>query len=174
MEETPGIKLSSRVIHSGKVFSAVTEHIQLPTGRQVKLDIIRHNRSVVLLPMPDSDHIILIRQYRYVINQWVWELPAGMVENDEHPDDAACRECAEETRLTPSHVERLGAFFPTPGYCDEEMLFFRLTGLHPTTEIEPDADEVLEPHTFTLDHARRLMSEHQIIDMKTALGLTLI
>ncbi len=174
MEETAGIKLSSRIIHSGKVFTAVTEHIQLPTGRHVELDIIRHNRSVVLLPMPDSNHIILVRQYRYAINQWVWELPAGNVESDEHPDDAARRECAEETRLAPSTVERLGAFFPTPGYCDEEMHFYRLTELTPATEAELDADEVLEPHTFALDHARRLMSEHQIIDMKTALGLTFV
>ena len=64
MEENDGITLSSRIIHSGKVFTAVNEHIELPTGRHVELDIIRHNRSVVLLPMPDSNHIVLVRQYR--------------------------------------------------------------------------------------------------------------
>ena len=174
MNEAAGIKLSSRIIHSGKVFTAVTDYIQLPTGRKVTLDIIRHRQSVILLPMPDSDHIILVRQYRYAINQWVWELPAGNVEDNEHPDNAARRECAEETGQAPSCIERLGAFFPTPGYCDEEMLFYRLTELQPAPEAELDPDEVLEPHTFALDHARRLVSERQIVDMKTALGLTLI
>ena len=104
----------------------------------------------------------------------MWELPAGNIENDEHPDDAAHRECTEETGLLPSCIEHLGAFFPTPGYCDEEMHFYRLTGLTPAAEAELDADEVLAPHTLSLDHARRLMTEHQITDMKTALGLTLI
>ena len=174
MEENDGITLSSRIIHSGKVFTAVNEHIELPTGRHVELDIIRHNRSVVLLPMPDSTHIVLVRQYRHTIKQWLWELPAGNVETDEHPDDAAHRECTEETGLAPSCVERLGAFFPTPGYCDEEMYFYRLTGLTPAAEAERDADEVLEPHTLSLDYVRRLMSEHQIIDMKTVLGLKLV
>ena len=174
MEENDGITLSSRIIHSGKVFTAVTEYIELPTGHHVELDIIRHNRSVVLLPMPDSGHIVLVRQYRHTIKQWVWELPAGNIKNDEHPDDAAHRECTEETGLLPSCIEHLGAFFPTPGYCDEEMHFYRLTGLTPDAEAELDADEVLEPHTLSLDHARRLMTEHQITDMKTALGLTLI
>ena len=174
MEENDGITLSSRIIHSGKVFTAVNEHIELPTGRHVELDIIRHNRSVVLLPMPDSNHIVLVRQYRHTIKQWLWELPAGNVETDEHPDDAAHRECTEETGLAPSFVERLGAFFPTPGYCDEEMYFYRLTGLTPAAEAERDADEVLEPHTLSLDYVRRLMSEHQIIDMKTVLGLKLV
>ena len=174
MEENDGITISSRIIHSGKVFTAVTEYIELPTGHHVELDIIRHNRSVVLLPMPDSGHIVLVRQYRHTIKQWVWELPAGNIENDEHPDDAAHRECTEETGLLPSCIEHLGAFFPTPGYCDEEMHFYRLTGLTPAAEAELDADEVLEPHTLSLDHARRLMTEHQITDMKTALGLTLI
>ena len=174
MEESAGIKLSSHIIHSGKVFTAVTEHIQLPTGHQVELDIIRHKRSVVLLPMPDSRHVILVRQYRYVIDRWIWELPAGTVENNENPNNAAYRECAEETGLAPTSIEHLGTFFPTPGYCDEEMLFFRLTGLSPAPKVELDADELLEPHTFTLDQARRLMSEHKIIDMKTALGLTIV
>tara|TARA_B100000029_G_scaffold487051_1_gene542119 strand:- start:968 stop:1492 length:525 start_codon:yes stop_codon:yes gene_type:complete len=174
MKEKNGVTLSSQVIHAGKVFAAVNEHVELPTGRQVKLDIIRHNRSVVLLPMPDSNHIVLVRQYRHTIKQWMWELPAGNVENDEHPDDAAHRECTEETGLKASSIERLGAFFSAPGYCDEEMHFYRLTGLTPVTETELDTDEILEPHTLSLDHARRLMSKRQIIDMKTALGLTFI
>ena len=174
MEETDGLTLSSRIIHSGKVFTAVTEYIELPTGHHVELDIIRHNRSVVLLPMPDSGHIVLVRQYRHTIKQWVGELPAGNIENDEHPDDAAHRECTEETGLLPSCIEHLGAFFPTPGYCDEEMHFYRLTGLTPAAEAERDADEVLEPQTLSLDYVRRLMSEHQILDMKTVLGLKLV
>ena len=70
-------------------------------------------------------------------------------------------------------IERLGSFHPTPGYCDEEM-FFRLTGLTtPHEPAQPDADEVLTPNVVALTEARRMVSIGEIVDMKTALGLTL-
>ncbi len=174
MSEATGTMLESRTVHHGRVFTTVTDRVRLPNGRETDLDIVRHRSSVILAPMPDSDHIILVRQYRYAINRWVWELPAGNVEDGEHPDDAARRECAEETGQVPSTVERIGAFFPTPGYCDEEMLFYRLRGLTRAVGAQLDADEVLEPHVVSLSDAHRMVSDGTVVDMKTALGLTLI
>ena len=83
----------------------------------------------MLLPVPEPGSIILIRQYRYAIDRWLWELPAGSVDKGEEPDDAARRECHEEIGQLPETVVRLGALHPTPGYCDEEMIFFRLSSL---------------------------------------------
>jgi len=174
MNELTGTTLESRTTYSGRVFTAVSDRVRLPNGRETDLDIVRHPPSVILIPMPDEGHIILLRQYRYAIDRWLWELPAGNVETGENPDDAARRECAEETGLAPSTVERLGAFFPTPGYCDENMLFYRLTGLMEMGTSCLDADEVLEPHVVLLSDARRMVSDGTIIDMKTALGLTFI
>ncbi|MPZ21850.1 MAG: NUDIX domain-containing protein, partial [Luteitalea sp.] len=91
--------------------------------------VIRHRGSVVLIPQPSADCVTLVYQYRYAIDQWVWELPAGSLEPGEEPEDAARRECHEEVGLVPDHVERLAIFYPTPGYSDEVMLFYRLTGL---------------------------------------------
>ena len=70
-----------------------------------------------------------MRQYRPAIGRWAWELPAGTLKDGEDPEQAAIRECHEEIGLMPARVEKLGAFFPTPGYCDEEMHFYRATGL---------------------------------------------
>ena len=75
-----------------------------------------------------TGQVILIRQYRYAVNQWLWELPAGSVDEGETPEQAARRECHEEIGQLPDTVVRLGAMFPTPGYCDEEMFFFRRLG----------------------------------------------
>ena len=174
MNEPAGTMLESRTTYSGRVFTTVSDRVRLPNGLETDLDIVRHPPSVILVPMPDEGHVILLRQYRYAIDRWIWELPAGNVEAGENPDDAARRECAEETGLMPSTVVRLGAFFPTPGYCDENMLFYRLTGLMATGGSHLDVDEILEPHVVSLSDARRMVSDGTIVDMKTALGLTFI
>ena len=71
-------------------------------------------------------------------------------------------------------MERVGAFYPTPGYCDEQMIFFRLTGLSsPTDPAQPDDDEILEPRVFTIDEALWTIRQADVIDMKSAFGLTL-
>ena len=101
--------------------------------------------------------------------------PPGGLEPGETPDAAARRECHEETGLIPGTLERIGVFHPTPGYCDELMIFFRLGQLQtPTTTATRDQDEVLEPRVFALDDVRRLIEAGEITDMKTALALSLL
>ena len=106
----------------------------MPNGRTVTVDVVRHSRSVVLVPVPEPGKVILVRQYRYAVNAFLWELPAGSVDEGESPEEAARRECHEEIGLVPSTIVRLSAMYPTPGYCDEEMVFFRLSGLETTDE----------------------------------------
>jgi ADP-ribose diphosphatase len=159
----------------GKVFGIDRDRVRMPNGRVVTLDVLRHSRSVVLLPLPEPGHIILVRQYRYAVNRYLWELPAGSVDPGGEPDAAARRECHEEIGLVPETIVRLAAFLPTPGYCDEEMIFFRLSNLsEPTEAAEPDEDEDIEARTFSLREAREMIRRGEITDMKTVVGLTLI
>ena len=119
--------------------------------------------------------MILIRQFRYVVGRWLWELPAGSIEAGERPAACARRECEEEIGLTPKRVERLGRFLPTPGFCDESMVFYRCTKLvTPTHRVDLDVDEQIEPRVFTVSAVRAMIARGQIIDMKTVLGLGLI
>ena len=167
--------LSSEPVFTGKVFSVQSDRVHLPHGPEVQLHVVRHPPSVVLLPMPDPDHIVLVLQYRYVIDQWIWELPAGSVDPGETAEQAAVRECHEEIGQVPTQVEPLGAFYPTPGYCDELMTFFRLTGLEePEHEANADDNEDIEARVFTLAQARQLVQNGDTPDMKTAFGLTLV
>jgi ADP-ribose pyrophosphatase len=166
---------SSEHPFSGTVFDVFRDRVQMPNGREVTVDVVRHVRSVVLLPVPEPGHIILIRQYRYAVNRWMWELPAGSVDDGEEPDAAARRECHEEIGQVPETIVRLGSLFPTPGYCDEEMIFFRLSALSDPTEAAAlDEDEDIEPRTFTLAEAREMIRRGEIIDMKTVVGLGMI
>ena len=166
-----------RTIFEGRIFTLHVDRVELPSGHVVDLDVVRHPGSVVLLPMPSPDEIILIRQYRYTIDKWIWELPAGSLEPGEDPAEAAARECEEEIGRVPKRVARLRAFYPTPGFCDEQMIFYRcdeLVNPAPDSTAKRDEDEDLEPRVFTLDEARAMLDAGEIVDLKTAVGLSLL
>jgi ADP-ribose pyrophosphatase len=168
-------RLTSTQVFKGRVFDIDRDTVRMTNGREVTLDVVRHPRSVVLLPIPEPGHIVLIRQFRYAVNKWLWELPAGSVDQGEQPEDTAKRECHEEIGKVPDTVVRLASLLPTPGYCDEEMVFFRLSGLNvPAEPAAVDEDEDIEPRTFALADAREMVRRGEIVDMKTIVGLSLI
>ncbi len=169
--------LGRTTVYTGRIFTVEVDVVKLPTGHTVDMDIVRHPGSVVLLPIPEPGKIILIRQYRYTIDRWIWELPAGCLEPREDPDSAAARECEEEIGLVPGKVTRLRGYYPTPGFCDEVMIYYRCEDLRPPaadSTATKDDDEEIEPRTFTLDEARALVHSGDIVDLKTLAGLALV
>ncbi|MEO8678183.1 MAG: NUDIX hydrolase [Vicinamibacterales bacterium] len=178
MDHRPTAKLLSRtVVHQGRVLRLELDRVTLPTGHTLDMEIVRHAGSVVLLPIPEPGKIILIRQYRYTIDRYIWELPAGGLKPGEDPAEAAARECEEEIGLAPGRVTRLRGYYPTPGFCDEEMIYFRCEDLRtpaPDSTARKDDDEEIEPRTFTLDEARALLASGEIVDLKTLAGLALL
>jgi ADP-ribose pyrophosphatase len=149
----------------------------LPNSRHLTVETIRHPPSVVLLPMADTDHVILVRQYRHSIRRETWELPAGSLNAGESAESAAVRECEEEIRFVPGRMETVGRFFPAPGFCDEELIYFRVWDLRPPPPDSPhvpDEDEDIHVQTFTIAEAKAMAARGEIIDLKTAYGLTLL
>ena len=165
-------------VFEGRIFDVQIETLALPKGHELKAEVIRHPGSVVLVPVLADGRIILVRQYRAPLRRWVWELPAGSLEPGEDVENAARRECQEEIGLVAGAIERLGSFFPTPGYCDEEMNFFRLSELRKPREgdeaAQPDEDEDIETKTCSIDEIRQMVASGEIIDLKTVAGLTLL
>jgi ADP-ribose pyrophosphatase len=167
--------ISRERVFEGKVFGVDRERVKLPHGPTVSLEVVRHSASAVIVPVPEPGHVVLIRQYRHAVKRWLWEVPAGSVDPGESPEAAATRECHEEIGQVPDTVVRLAAMYPTPGYCDEEMIFFRVSGLaDPTEAAAADEDEDIEARTFTLKEARDMIRRGEIVDMKTVLALSLI
>jgi ADP-ribose pyrophosphatase len=168
-------RLGRTIPFTGRVFRVESDRVKLPNGRTAMLDIVRHRGSVVLVPQPSRREVILVRQFRYAINRWIWELPAGSLDPGETARTAARRECTEEIGLRPGRIEQLGEFYPTPGFCDELMTFFRCTELKPPGRpAARDIDEQLEPRTFTVAQVRRLIAGREVVDMKTVVGLELL
>ena len=168
-------RLSHERLFDGKVFDVDRDRVRMPNGRDVTVDVVRHPPSVVIVPIPEPGQVILIRQYRYAVNRWLWEVPAGSVDAGETPEAAARRECHEEIGQVPQTLVRLAALLPTPGYCDEEMFFFRASSLAETDEkAAVDEDEDIEVQVFDVREARDMVRRGEISDMKTVVALTLV
>jgi len=178
MSETlPELKHSD-VIYKGRVFNVTVDQVAYPDGRVVKMECVRHRGSVVLLPMTAPDRILLVRQYRYVVDRWLWELPAGTLDPNETVEAAALRECHEEVGKIAGHARKLLSLFPSPGFCDEEMNFFLLTDLRDRLpgEAAPhqDPDELLNVKEFSVNDVREMVRAGKIEDMKTVVGIGLV
>jgi ADP-ribose pyrophosphatase len=164
------------IVFKGRVFAVEVERRRFPNGQEHEVAIVRHNPSVVLVPIQDDGRVILIRQYRASIDRTIWEIPAGRVDDGEDADAAAARECEEEIGLVPGTIERIRGLYPTPGFCDEELIFYRVSNLRPPapdSPHRPDEDEDIESMAVTLDEARAMVQRGEIIDLKTAYGLSL-
>jgi ADP-ribose pyrophosphatase len=165
------------IVYKGRVFSVEVEQKRFPNGQQHEVAVVRHPPSVVLIPVAKDGRVILIQQYRPSVERLLWELPAGSVDAGERPEDAAKRECEEEIGLAPRIVQRIRGLYPTPGFCDEELIFFRVTDLQPPapdSPHKPDEDEDIRAQPFTIAEARAMVERGDIIDLKTAYGLTLM
>jgi len=177
VKNEPIVPREIRRIYQGRIFSVQVETLTLPNGTPFTAEIVRHPGSVVIIPVTDSGEIILVRQYRHAIGRFAWELPAGGLKPSEDATSAARRECQEEVGLVPSQLTPLGSFFPTPGYCDEEMSFYRADGLrqpHADETARPDDDEDIEARAFSQADLRQMIATGEIIDLKTVAGLALL
>lgn len=176
--EKPIVPREIRTIYHGRVFNVQVETLTLPKGVELKAEIIRHPGSVVIVPITSSGEVMLVRQYRPAIGRYAWELPAGSLKTKEEIEDAARRECQEEVGLIPSQLAKMGSFFPTPGYCDEEMHFFKAWGLREPgpgdAAAHQDDDEDIAARAFTMDAVRAMIASGDIIDLKTVAGILLL
>ena len=129
----------------------------------------------MLVPVPEPGQVILIRQYRYAVNAFLWELPAGSVDEGESPEAGGAARVPRGDRPGAGDDRPPGAMYPTPGYCDEEMVFFRCrASRRPTRRRHVDEDEDIEAKVFELREARDMVRRGEIVDMKTLVGLALI
>jgi ADP-ribose pyrophosphatase len=164
------------IVYAGRVFSVEVDRVRFPNGTEHDTAIVRHRPSVVLIPATDDGRLVLVRQYRASIARHTWEFPAGGIEPGESAEAAVVRECVEETGLEPHRLERIRGLYPAPGFCDEELIFFRVFDLRPPapgSRYQADADEDIETRAFRPDEARAMVARGDIVDLKTAYGLTL-
>ena len=164
-------------IYKGRVFSVETGKRRFPNGQEHEVEIVRHAASVVLIPLEDDGRVVIVKQYRAPLDRELWEFPAGRLNEGESAEDAARRECEEEIGYVPYRIDRLRDLYPAPGFCDEQLIFFRVWDLReppPDSPHHPDADEDITTRTVWIREARAMLERGEIVDLKTAYALTLI
>src|SRR5262245_55022894 len=160
------------IIHRGRKISVAIDTSTGPNGETFRRDMILHPGAVVILPVIDRDHVCLLRNYRFVIGETLWECPAGTLEPGEPILQAAVRELAEETGYIAGRWQKLGAFYASPGVLDEKLHTFVALDLT-AGEARPEADEQLEPKVVKWSDAVKMVLDGTIQDAKTVAAILL-
>ena len=168
---------SSKLAYEGSLFRVFSDEVVEPGGAKVQRDVIRHNGSVVILAVDDSksgkDPLIVIeRQYRHAAGQFLYEVPAGKVDEGEDRLAAAKRELIEETGFRAKKWTKLIRYFASPGFLGEWMQVYLAEGLT-TGEAKPEDDEKLEIYQVRLSEVLRLIDGGEIRDGKTLVSVML-
>ena len=164
----------SRQIYKGRIVDLRLEHVTLPNGHAVDLEVMHHPGASAVAAVDDARQVVLIRQYRHAAGGYLWELPAGILASpDEAPAACAARELREETGVVAAELRHLATIFTTPGFCDERIHLFLAEQL--TTDAHAhEADEVIaEIARIPLVEALGRIRTGEIVDGKTIAGLHL-
>ena len=165
---------AERLLSTAK-FSVERRVLNDPSGGAVQREVVVHPGAVVILPLLDRDHIVMIRNFRYSVEQELWELPAGTVEPGEPGIETARRELEEETGYRAERMTPLAEFFTSPGVMTELMRAFVAEELTPVGQrLEPD--ERIKVEVVTLARAKDMLTRGELRDGKTmaTLGLFLL
>ncbi len=159
--------LASEYIYKGNILNLRKDTVQTLNG-VAEREIIEHSPAAVILPYEAPDKIYLIKQYRPALEKAIFEAPAGFINKDEIPLDAAKRELKEETGFDALNWTFLGEAYSSPGFCNEYMYYYLAQGL---TQSEPcmDEHENIDTVMVSLNEVGRLIEEKEIVDMKTIL-----
>lgn len=158
--------LSSQEMFRGRVFRVTLDQIELEDGKKSVREIVHHHGGACVLPVTDDGKVLMVRQFRYALQEELWELPAGKLEADEDPFEAAKRELGEECGVDADRFINLGVLYPTVGYDSEKIYIWAATGLHPVGQ-HLDEGEFLDVAAKPFDEVLDMVLRDEIRDSKT-------
>ncbi|MEM6797431.1 MAG: NUDIX hydrolase [Acidobacteriota bacterium] len=158
--------MGRKQIHAGSVVDLGLETVDLPGGERIELEVVRHVGAAAVLPVLESDEVVLVRQFRHATGGWLLEAPAGKRDPGEDPRRCALRETEEETGMRAGRLHELGWIWTTPGFCDEKIWLYLATDLKPG-EQKLESDEVLSLVTLPFGEALLQAQRGEIVDAKT-------
>jgi len=167
-------RVSTRRIYDGRVLSLDVDTVRFPNGVTGELEMIRHPGASAVVPLLEAPgepvKVLLIRQYRYAADGFLYEIPAGRLDAGETPEDCAHRELKEETGYTAGRMALLTAIYTTPGFTDEFIHLFLAEDLKPG-QSAPEIDEILELKSVPMSQALEMIQTGEIQDGKTISAL---
>lgn len=157
-------------LYKGCILNLRVDTVLFPSGVSKPREVVEHKPAAAILPVDEDGHIYLIAQYRHAVDEVIYEIPAGIIEDGEDLIETAARELQEEIGFKPRHLRELFRLYSSPGFSDEEVCFFLAEGLTPS-ELPQDDDEQIEPARFSPQQVRELLENGKIKDGKTVVAL---
>jgi 8-oxo-dGTP pyrophosphatase MutT (NUDIX family) len=160
----------SKTLYQGKIISLDVEQVELPNGVQTQMEIVRHPGGAAVVAIDDKQRTCLLKQYRYACDAWVWELPAGKIDDNEEPLLTAQRELQEEAGRRAAQWQSLGHMISSPGVFTEVVHCYLATELS-VCDTEHEAEELIEIHWMPFEEAFERAIDNRINDAKSVIGL---
>ena len=161
---------SSREVYNCSLFQVTEDEASDKKANfHIKRSVVRHRGSAVMLAADDKRRILLVRQYRLPAGKFLWELPAGKLDEGENPLQAARRELIEETGYRAKKWTKLASFFVSPGYVQERMTIYLAQDLT-AGDATPMEDERIEAQWFKRKQVSKMIENGEIEDAKTIIG----
>lgn len=168
-------KLSTRRAYAGKVINVDVDTVRYPDGSTGELEMVRHPGASAVVPFlsdptGEDPQLLLLKQFRHAAEGFIWEIPAGKLDDGEEPLVCAERELLEETGCTAERMEHLTTIYTTPGFTDERIHLFMAVGLT-KGEHKREKDEFMEFETVPLSRALEMIRAGEISDGKSICGI---
>jgi len=163
---------SARTLYDSPRLRLDEECFTTPVGPVMRA-VVHHPGAVAIIAQPAPGLLLLVRQYRYPVRRWTLEIPAGTRVPGEELLATAQRELGEEAGFAATRWTRLGAFIPSIGICDEELVVFRAEDLRPVP-MQPDHGELVSPAVVRLAECPGLVADGSICDAKTLIALAVL
>jgi len=157
-------------IYHGKVVSLYVDTIRLPTGATAIREVVHHPGGVVAVPVLDDGRLVLIRQFRYPLQKYILEFPAGKLDISLPPLETIAREVEEETGYRAREIRHETSIYTSPGILDEVVHLFIARGLVPAVQALEDGEHITV-EAYTPEECLRKIETGEIADAKTILGI---
>ena len=164
--------VKDKLIFRGRLLKVYVRKQTLPNGYKAHLEVVKHPGASLIIPFLTKDEIILLMQYRPVIDAYIYELPAGTLDKGEKPFHCAKREIIEETGYSAKKFKKLGDIYPVPGYSTEKISIFKAESLK-KVNVRPEADEVIKTLICNRKQIKVLFKNRKIVDAKTICALAM-
>ena len=163
-------QLETKTVFEGMIVDIRHDVAELQNGNKARREVVLHPGGVGIVPVTKDNKVLMVRQYRYPMEEELLEVPAGKLGKDEDPLACAIRELSEETGCTAGRIVDLGATYPSPGFCRETLFMFLALDLE-HGEMHLDENELLSVEAVDIDELVELIMANELPDAKSIIGI---
>ena len=175
MGERTGMKFYEKQVETETVFKGMIVNVrkdvaELQNGNRADREVVEHPGGVGIVAITNDNKVLMVRQYRYPMEEEILEIPAGKLDGGEDPFECAVRELSEETGYTAARYVDLGAIYPSPGFCRETLYLYLALDLQPG-EMHLDENELLSVEQVDIDELIAQIMANKLKDAKSVVGV---